>query len=127
MANKSSLEKAETVENDSVESSDVTLEEAVPAVPEEAQAESEAISLEGDLGIVQIEELYDKMSGVLEKASDIEIDAAALNQVDTAAIQLLYAFVHDARSKGLNICWKSRSEALDAAAEQLGLSEYMGL
>ena len=87
----------------------------------------ETVYLEGDLGIVQIHELYTQLGSVLKSAASIEIDAADLKQIDTAAVQLLYAFVQETKSRGLTLVWKQTSETLNSSAEQLGLKGLMGL
>jgi len=125
MTKESSPEKgAEKVEADK---NGVAKSDETAAPVEETSAGLETLHLEGDLGIVQVDALYEQMSAIFEQAGEIEIDASGLNQVDTAGIQLLYAFIHDARGKGLKISWKSTSEALEKSAGQLGLSELLGL
>jgi anti-anti-sigma regulatory factor len=57
----------------------------------------------------------------------IEVDAHALELVDTAGMQLLYAFVRDAWQDGKRVAWKDPTPQFEEAARVLGMSHALGL
>jgi len=111
---------AKTSEKSEIEAQDIQHEE-------EKKCEPKVLLLEGDLGIAQVETLHKTWLAMLESASEIKMDAGGLNQVDTAGTQLIYAVIQDAKSRKLDVSWKSASQALRKSSEQLGLSDLMAL
>jgi anti-anti-sigma factor len=85
-----------------------------------------SLSLEGDLGIAQVEAMHQKLVETLERATEIEIDAGELRQVDTAGVQLLCTFVQQAGKSGVPLTWVALSEAIEKSVDQLGLNSLMG-
>lgn len=57
----------------------------------------------------------------------VQIDGGTAERVDTAAVQLLAAFVRDLRADGRNVEWTACSPALLRAARMLGLAAALGL
>lgn len=57
----------------------------------------------------------------------VRLDAAAVERVDTAALQLLLAYVRDRQSRGAPIEWIGVSRPLEEAAARLGLTALLGL
>ena len=55
------------------------------------------------------------------------LDAAAVTRIDTAALQLLAAFVRDRRLTGGLIKWHGVSEELTNAARLLGMDAMLAL
>ena len=70
---------------------------------------------------------------ILEQIADdknkdrVIIHAAEVERVDTAGIQLLYAFVQEARRRGITLEWDHPSEKIAAAAELLGMLSKLEL
>ncbi|MGH8270016.1 MAG: STAS domain-containing protein, partial [Steroidobacteraceae bacterium] len=54
-------------------------------------------------------------------------DASALQRIDTAALQLLAAFVRDRRTAGRAVDWRGGTAALESAAALLGLKDMLEL
>jgi|SRR5882724_13382466 len=54
------------------------------------------------------------------------IDVHAVERIDTAALQLLCAFVRDRRSRGRRTEWTGRATTFIEAVELLGLSQALG-
>lgn len=121
-------EKAAEQQDASV-AEDGASDEVEPLPEDEPENESgpQTLSLEESLGIAQVEGFHKTLLSTLNSGHEVEIDAAGVQQIDAAGVQLLYAFVHDARGRGLSVSWKSTSEALEKSAEQLGLTEKLGL
>ena len=57
----------------------------------------------------------------------MHIDASAVQRIDTAALQLLAAFVRDLRADGRVVEWTECSTALRRAADSLGLADALDL
>lgn len=87
----------------------------------------QTVLLEESLGIAQVEDFHKTLLSTLNSATEVEIDVTGLQQIDAAGVQLLYVFILDAGKRDINVSWKSTSEALERSAEQLGLSDQLGL
>lgn len=57
----------------------------------------------------------------MEDSGTVVLDASAVQRIDTAALQLIGAFVRDRAGRGLGIRWHAASPAFAAAARLLGL------
>ena len=57
----------------------------------------------------------------------VVLDVANVERVDTAALQLLCAFVRDRRARGLKVEWRGHSAPLLEAAELLDMRTLLGL
>jgi anti-anti-sigma regulatory factor len=63
----------------------------------------------------------------IEQAAPVYIDAAQVERVDTAALQLLVSFVHDRKAERRAVVWLDCSEAMVRAARALGLARELAL
>lgn len=63
----------------------------------------------------------------IEHSSPVYIDAAQVERVDTAALQLLVAFLNDRKAEQRAVVWLDCSDALLRAARALGLSRDLAL
>jgi anti-anti-sigma regulatory factor len=54
-----------------------------------------------------------------------EIDGSAVQQIDTAGVQLVVAFALDCLEKGVHYVWTGRSAQLDEAIRTLGVSALL--
>jgi anti-anti-sigma regulatory factor len=63
----------------------------------------------------------------IEHSAPVYIDAAQVERIDTAALQLLVAFVQDRKAEGRAVVWLDCSEAMVRAARALGLSRELAL
>jgi ABC-type transporter Mla MlaB component len=62
----------------------------------------------------------------LDESGPVHIDGGAVERVDTASLQLLAAFVRDLRAASRPVEWLARSDALERAAQSLGLGRALG-
>lgn len=85
------------------------------------------VRLSGALGIGTVRDLHCALREAIDAGCPVTLDAAAVEAVDTAALQLLYAFVRDGRERGIEIVWKAPPERLQRDAERLGLGAPLGL
>jgi len=63
----------------------------------------------------------------LDQAGDVEIDASAVEKIDTAGLQLLVAFKRGLQDTNRGLTWRATAPELHRAAAQLGLSAPLGL
>src|SRR5262245_54389765 len=85
------------------------------------------LALEGVCNIQQAAELKTRLVDALEKGSDLVIDGSAVEEVDTAVVQLLIAATAAARTRGRSLRWQSPSAALRRCAETIGLAAQLDL
>jgi len=83
--------------------------------------------LEGSLGIAEAEAMHQRLSQILDAHVDITIQSEDLSRVDAAGVQLMYAFVKEAKSRSITVKWASVSDALEEAATMLGLHDGLGI
>ena len=65
--------------------------------------------------------LQSELAERLDESGGVQIDATAVDRVDTAGLQLLAAFVRDLRAESRQVEWVGCSDALNKAAQALGL------
>ncbi len=92
-----------------------------------AASNEEIIVLEEDVSIVQVAGLKEAWLPYLDSGKDIKIDASAVEDVDTAGLQLLLSFVKTASESGRSVSWQSPSEALIQAVQETSLKDPLGI
>jgi len=102
-----------------------------PATRRASGAKSKAgqvhvIQLEGNLGIAQAESLHEQFCHVLSNHGEVMMDAGSLAQVDGSVVQLLYAFIRDAKKSDISVKWKTVPEELRQTAGMMGMDNGMG-
>jgi anti-anti-sigma regulatory factor len=68
-----------------------------------------------------INALQTELAERLDESGPLRIDGTAVDRVDTAGLQLLAAFVRDLRAQARPVEWVGCSDALNKAAQALGL------
>ncbi len=92
----------------------------------EAEAETPGgLGLGDSLTIADVGELRERLRSGLDLGGTLNIDAADVEQVDAAGIQLLCVMARDARNQGLDVAWSGVSDRLSAAVRQLGLEDEL--
>ena len=79
------------------------------------------------LDITQAADMHAKLSDVLAARQPAMLDASAVQQADTAVLQVMCAFVSAAEAAKIPVTWQQPSEAFCRAAGLLGLHDYLGL
>lgn len=77
------------------------------------------------LGIAELEVLYPRLLSLLLEEKAIVFDGGDVEQVDTAALQLLHAFVKEANIHGNSVHWQSISDIFLQNARVLGMADLM--
>ena len=58
---------------------------------------------------------------------DVSIDASAVEMIDTAVLQLLFAFTKKVRASNHQVSWIKPSDEFVSRADLLGLSQHLGI
>ena len=85
-----------------------------------------AVVLPADCRMAFIAPLRDQLLASFD-AAPVKLDAAAVEKIDTAGVQLLAAFHRDAKDRGCDVSWISPSVPLRDAAQRLGLTNVLAL
>lgn len=81
----------------------------------------ETVSLPMGVSIRECAALKRQLLGLIGSAEPVLIDVADVEVIDTAALQLLFAFGCERVANGRNTSWKGDSVAFREAAAVLGL------
>jgi ABC-type transporter Mla MlaB component len=71
--------------------------------------------------------LKSALCDALDDERAVALDAGAVERIDTAALQLVCAFVRDRKAQSKAVYWKSVSDAMREAARLLGAAELLCL
>jgi ABC-type transporter Mla MlaB component len=99
--------------------------------PAAAPGRAESIRLCEALTRANVRALYDELKAALDKAAAargeraLTLEAAAVESVDGAGLQLLAAFARAAKARGVAIRWREVPGALREDARRLGLDESL--
>lgn len=90
--------------------------------------EKTTVSLGTALDIAHVAGLKDRLAAALEKDKPlICINVEKLERVDTAGLQLVYAFSKTVETQGKTISWIKPSDKFLTACENSGMNEYLTL
>lgn len=79
------------------------------------------------LDISKVAEFHQNLKTAIGKGGKIVLDAAAIERIDAAALQLLTVFLRDATARKVQAQLRTPSDALIKAASLLGLNQELGL
>lgn len=85
------------------------------------------ITLDDTLNINAVLELHGKLMQALKDNDSLEIDAANVNSIDTASLQLLVVLKQEAFKLGKDIIFDFPSDRFIEAAELLGIDNMLGV
>jgi len=85
------------------------------------------ITLDDTLNIDTVLELHGKLMQALKDNDSLEIDAANVNSIDTASLQLLVVLKQEAFKLGKDIVFDFPSDRFIEAAELLGIDNMLGV
>ena len=83
------------------------------------------VTLDSVVVINNARSLYEEFAKAIY--TDVNIDASAVEMIDTAILQLLYAFVIKVTSTNHKINWINPSDEFISRTKLLGLSRNMGI
>lgn len=85
------------------------------------------IVLASHCGVKDAQALKDSLCRHAREDAPVTVDVRAVERVDTAALQLLCAFVRERAARQQKVEWLGESRALNEAARLLGLTSMLGL
>lgn len=115
-------------------SADIAFEvpETPPAVVVESQAtvvpdapSAATFTLLANCSVRDASELRASLLQLIDADTAVNVDTSQLERIDTAALQVLAAFVRDRRAQKREVKWTHVNEVLSEAAHTLGLSAVL--
>ncbi|HMN44399.1 MAG TPA: STAS domain-containing protein [Povalibacter sp.] len=100
---------------------------AEPVVESTATSGAAAITLAANCSIKEVAVLRSQLCAVVDSGEPVAIDASAVERIDTATLQLLYAFVRDRLNSDREVTWQGVPAALTDAARLLGVRDLLCL
>lgn len=91
------------------------------------QSDETTLVFEPVLDVTHARHLYSELDGALAAAAPMALDAACVERVDAATLQLLAAFCCAARAAQLPLRWQGASTVLCRSAALLNLYDTLGL
>lgn len=87
----------------------------------------QSLLLDEILDISSVTELKARFLNILENKTSVSVDARNVGRVDTAVLQVMAAFVQDAKTQEQSVQWQEPSVAFSQSADLLGLRDVLGL
>jgi ABC-type transporter Mla MlaB component len=88
---------------------------------------SASVTLGANCSIKEVAALRESLCAVLDAHEPVSIDASAVERIDTATLQLLYAFVRDRFAADREVVWQGVTGQLSEAARLLGVRDLLNL
>ena len=86
-----------------------------------------SVTLPANCSIKEVAALRESLCAVLDAPESVSIDASAVERIDTATLQLLYAFVRDRFAADREVVWQGVTGQLSEAARLLGVRDLLNL
>lgn len=83
-----------------------------------------SLAIEGELSIYTVAELKARLERALGDCRALQIDLAAVTEMDAAGVQLLFAVTQEARRRATPLRLKGCSEAVRAVFGLCGMTEH---
>lgn len=104
--------------------------EGVTGFPKTAHADeshrsSSLVKLPTELGVEQADSLRETLVKHMDDVKSVTLDAAEVQRIHTAALQLFCMFCKDRRAAGYETTWHQPSAALRSAAALLGATTLL--
>ncbi|MBB6094250.1 ABC-type transporter Mla MlaB component [Povalibacter uvarum] len=105
----------------------VTAEEPVQEAATVKAGGAASVTLAANCSIKEVAALRESLCAVLDSQEPVSIDASAVERIDTATLQLLYAFVRDRFAADREVVWQGVTGQLSEAARLLGVRDLLNL
>lgn len=128
--------KAPVVANTSAADSDLITEEEFDNLLDELasakknnkpQSDGTWYKLEEDLGVSAANRVYEDLPDLSAAKDTIVIDAEKTVNIHTLVLQVLVAYVREARKLNINVSWKNPEQSFLDKVNLLGLSGHLGI
>ena len=104
------------------------IDESAGGPPSALLESADTVVLTSVEDIARVHELKARVLEALDSPFDVvTIDAGGVERTDTAALQVLAAFVRDLRTKGRRVEWSGAGEGFLRAARLTGLCGVLGV
>ena len=90
-------------------------------------AEVTKITLEKNSDISKVEKLHEQLEALLDAANGVDIDASAVERIDTCSLQVLVSFINTMSKLHLDARLVTPSNYFVDTARLMGLSEHLNL
>jgi anti-anti-sigma regulatory factor len=87
----------------------------------------EVIACGETFGIADVNALYPRLLTLLLEERPLVFDCSQIERIDTAALQMLYAFSKASSLYGYEINWNQASDSFINSAHLLGVATAMGI
>lgn len=101
--------------------------EEVPGPNSSAEDNEIAVMLDPSVMIGQANEMHERLCSLLDAQTTVVLQAAEVNVIDTANMQLLFAFARDRRDKELETKIQNPSESFINTANCLGMINVLAV
>ena len=123
-----SLDQAKRMKAEKKQDKNIIKESTPKNVTTETNILPEAkINLDSVLVINDAQTMYTRLGALLESKQDITIDASAVEMVDTAILQLFFAFTVKVKSQNREVIWIKPSDEMMSRVTTLNLQAGLGL
>ena len=92
-----------------------------------ARGQTDVFALAPECTISDIAPLQAGLTGLLEHPSSVTLDIEAVQRIDTAAMQMVVAFVRERETQGRQVQWRGNTSVFGSAARLLGLAPMLHL
>lgn len=89
------------------------------------EVNTKTVNLRSVLDISKTSELREQLMDLLESGTPTVLNAAEIERIDAAALQLLSAYTTAADAAGIRFQWTEVSPALQQAAQLTGLADSL--
>ncbi len=100
---------------------------AAPVAETPAAAAGNTVTLAASCSIKEVAALHRSLVEAVGAEGPVCIDASAVERIDTATLQLLYAFVRDRVTADREVVWQNVTGALSESARQIGMRDLLCL
>lgn len=91
-----------------------------------AEKEDSVFELQSVQDISAVAELHEELKKLF-KHEKVILDVSNVERIDTTSLQLLYAFIEEAKVNNVEVAWRSPSEAMSNSVNLLGMQEALQL
>lgn len=89
------------------------------------EGETLQLELNSQIDISSVMELRQQLAATLEQGLPITLAFASVERMDTAAVQLIYAFANHAKDRGIEISWQGMTDGMEDAFRFAGLASWL--
>ena len=101
-------------------------EKAQPVEEQTDDADGHVFEIQSVQDISSVAGLHDELKSLF-KHEKVILDGSNVDRIDAASLQLLFAFIQEAKINEVDVAWRSPSEAMTRSVNLLGMEEALQL